>query len=315
MNQILVTGGESDKIYKTQKTQKVRKEKKPLSKKTIVIIYALSIIILGICIILGSVYSKEKINETVEANTKPTIDIVRNDDNNTLEISVNHIRGITRLDYWWNNEETTTINGNNQKQLTETIELLGGTNTLTLEVYEENGQKVRYGKEYTVSNIPTIELEAVSNGIRIISTSESEIDYITYNWDNGENQEIQVSEKEYEGIITAPMGPHTLTIEVVDINGKKASKIQQVVGATEPTIKISAAYLSNGSVGFVIEATDEDQITTVELTLNDGTPQTIEVNDKTYSGEVEMVAGENRLKVVVKNRSGIEKTQGARFVN
>lgn len=315
MNQILVTGGESDKIYKTQKMPKVKKEKKPLSKKTIVIIYALSIIILGICIILGSIYSKEKINETVEASTKPTVDIVRNDDNNTLEISVNHIRGITKLNYWWNNGEVTTINGNNQKQLTETIELLGGTNTLTLEITEENGQTVKYSKEYTVSNIPTIELEAVSNGIRIISTSESGIDYITYNWDNGENQEIQVGSTEYEGIITAPMGQHTLTIEVIDINGKKASKIQQVIGATEPTISISAAYLSNGNVGFIIEATDEDQIATVELTLNDGTPQTIEVNDKTYSGEVEMVTGENRLKVVVKNRSGVEKVQGARFVN
>ncbi len=315
MNQILVTGGENDRVYKNQKMPKVKKEKNPLSKKTIVIIYALSIIILGICIIIGSIYSKEKINETVEASAKPTIDIVRDDDNNTLEIKVNHIRGITKLEYWWNAEEATTINGNNQKQLTETIELLGGTNTLTLEVTEENGQKVKYSKQYTVSNIPTIELEAVSNGIKIISTSETEIDYITYNWDNGENQEIQVSAKEYEGIITAPMGPHTLTIEVVDINGKKASKIQQVVGATEPTISISAAYLSNGKVGFIIEATDEDQIATVELTLNDGTPQTVEVNDKTYKGEVEMVAGENRLKVVVKNRSGIEKTRGAKFVN
>lgn len=315
MNQILVTGGESDRINKTQKMPKVKKEKRPLSKKAIVIIYALSIIILGICIIIGSIYSKEKINETVESTTKPTVDIVRNDDNNTLEISVNHIRGITKLEYWWNNDEATTINGNNQKQLTETIELLGGTNVLTLEITEENGQTVKYSKQYTASNIPTIELEAVSNGVKIISTSESEIDYITYNWDNGENQEIQVGDTQYEGIIIAPMGQHTLTIEAVDINGNKASKIQQVVGATEPTISISAAYLSNGKVGFVIEATDEDQIATVELTLNDGTPQTIEVNDKTYKGEVEMVAGENRLKVVVKNRSGIEKTQGAKFVN
>ena len=315
MNQILVTGGENERIYKTQKTQKIKKEKKPLSKKTIVIIYAISIIILGICIIIGSIYSKEKINKTVESATKPTVDIVRNDDNNTLEIQVNHIRGITKLEYWWNSEEATTINGNNQKQITETIELLGGTNTLTLQITEENGQTVKYSKQYTVSNIPTIELEAVSNGIKIISTSESEIEYIRYNWDNGENQEIQVGNTAYEGIITAPMGSHTLTIEVVDINGKKASKIQQVVGATEPTIKITANYLSNGKVGFIIEATDEDQIATVELTLNDGTPQTIEVNDKTYSGEVEMVSGENRLKVVVKNRSGIEKVQGAKFVN
>ena len=285
MNQILVTGGENERIYKTQKTQKIKKEKKPLSKKTIVIIYAISIIILGICIIIGSIYSKEKINKTVESATKPTVDIVRNDDNNTLEIQVNHIRGITKLEYWWNSEEATTINGNNQKQITETIELLGGTNTLTLQITEENGQTVKYSKQYTVSNIPTIELEAVSNGIKIISTSESEIEYIRYNWDNGENQEIQVGNTAYEGIITAPM------------------------------IKITANYLSNGKVGFIIEATDEDQIATVELTLNDGTPQTIEVNDKTYSGEVEMVSGENRLKVVVKNRSGIEKVQGAKFVN
>ena len=316
MNQILVTGGENDRIYnKVQKTPKIKKEKQPLSKKTIVIIFAISIIILGICIIIGSVYSKEKINETVEATAKPTVNIVRNDDNNTLEIEVEHIRGITKIEYWWNAEEPTVINGNNQTRISETIELLGGTNTLTIQITEENGQTVKYNKQYTVSNIPTIELEAVSNGVKIISTSQSEIEYIRYNWDNGEQQEIQVGDTEYEGIITAPMGPHTLTIEVIDINGKKGTKIQQVVGATEPTIKITAAYLSNGNVGFVVDVSDEDQIATVELTLNDGTPQTIEINDKTYHGEVEMISGENRLKVVVKNRSGVEKVQGARFVN
>ena len=104
------------------------KTKKLVKINSIVIIYAIGAILLGICLIAGSIYAKGKINETVKANAKPTVEINRNDDTNTIDIEVSHIRGIKEIRYKWNNEAEEIINGNNQKTIKQTIPLIGGQN-------------------------------------------------------------------------------------------------------------------------------------------------------------------------------------------
>ena len=59
--------------------------------------------------ISGSVYARDKINEVVEANAKPQVDINRNDEDNTIEINVKHIRGITKIAYKCNDEQENFI--------------------------------------------------------------------------------------------------------------------------------------------------------------------------------------------------------------
>ena len=197
MNQILDTGEENLR----KKVNKTKKVKRVLPVNVIVVFFALGIIILGICMISGSVYAKEKINQVVEANTKPQVDIERNDDDNTIEIKVKHNRGISKIVYRWNNEEETVIDGKNRKDVTEKIDLIGGENTLTVTITEENGQSVTYEKQYKVGNIPVIKLESVSNGVKLTATSEAKIENIVYNWDEGEEQKIEVGNTSYEGII------------------------------------------------------------------------------------------------------------------
>ena len=307
MNQILITGEEK---------VKVKKEKKTLPVNVIVAFFAVCIIILGICMISGRVYATEKINEVVEANSKPSVDITRNDENNTIEINVKHIRGITKIAYRWNDEEDTVIDGKNRKNITENIDLIGGENVLTVVITEENGQTVTYEKKYKVGNIPVIKLEAVSNGVQITATSEeAKISYISYNWDDGEEQKITVDEKEYSGVINAPKGLHTLKIEVVDSNDMKAKKEQAVVGDTEPDLTEEPKVV-NGKATFVIDASDDEGITTMEITHNKGTKQTIQVNSKTAHQEVVMTSGEtNYLTVTVTNVNGLSKTIRHKFDN
>ena len=310
MNQILITGEE-----KVKEKVKVKKEKKVLPVNVIVSFFAISIIILGICMISGSVYAKDKINEVVEANAKPQVEINRNDDDNTVEINVNHIRGITEIAYRWNDEEEVIIDGENRKNVSETIDLLGGQNTLTVTVTEENGESVTYEKQYKAGNIPTIKLEAVSNGVQLTSTSESTIKYIVYSWDDGEEQTIEVGDSSYEGIINAPKGEHMLKITVVDENNMEAKKEQKVVGDTEPTLTVKPDYV-NGKVSFVIDAEDDELIRTVEITHNGGTKQTIDVNDTKYHNDLEMTTGEtNTLIVTVTNKNNLQKTLRVKFDN
>lgn len=312
MNQILITGEEKVQV------KKEKKEKKVVPINGIVSFFAITIIILGICMISGSVYAKDKINSVVEANAKPQVEINRNDEDNTIEINVKHIRNITKIVYRWNDEEETVLygkDGESSKNVSETIDLIGGKNTLSVGITEENGETVTYEKTYTVGNIPEIKLEAVSNGVKVIATSETTIDYISYNWDDGEEEKITVGDKNYEGTINAPRGQHTLKIEVVDTNNMKANKTQTVVGDTEPTLEIKPQYV-DGKVAFVINASDDEKITKVEITHNGGEKQVIDVNDLTYKKDIIMTTGEtNTLIVTVTNLNGLAKTSRVKFDN
>lgn len=314
MNQILVTGEEYNKNQqKKQKQPKMPKQSRTvIGINPIVIFYAISIMLLGICLITGSVYAKDRINETIEANTKPVLDVTRNENDNTLALKVTHIRGIKNITYKWNNEETSQINGNNQKTVQGTIPLIGGENVLEINITEENGQTVTYRNTYTISNIPEIKLEAVSNGIKIIIASEEEIEYMTYQWDNRDEEKVEIGKEKYEGTITAPKGEHTLKIIAVDVNGNKGTKTQTVVGDNAPTLTLTADRI-DGKLVFVIDAEDDEEITEVEITLNGGTPQIINVKDTKFHKEVEMLEGENRLKVVVRNINGLEIVKGGKF--
>lgn len=311
MNQILDTGEE--KLRK--KVNKTKKVKRVLPVNVIVVFFALGIIILGICMISGSVYAKDKINEVVLASAKPQVDITRNDDDNTVEINVNHVRGIARIAYKWNNDEETVIDGNNRKNISEKIDLIGGENTLTVTITEENGQSVTYEKKYQVGNIPVIKLEAVSNGVKLTATSEAKIENIIYNWDEGEEQKIEVGNTSYEGIINAPKGKHILKIKVVDENKMEAKKEQEVVGDTEPTVTVKPQFV-DGKVAFVIEASDDEKLEKIEITHNGVAKQTEEINGTTYHKDIIMTTGEtNTLIVTATNLNGLTKTVRVKFDN
>ena len=306
MNQILITGEEK---------LKVKKEKKVLPINSIVLFFAISVIILGICMISGSVYAKDKINEIVEINAKPQVEINRDDENNTIEVKVNHIRGITKITYRWNDEEETVIDGNNEKVIEKTIPLIGGQNVLRVTVTEENGQSVSYEKTYNVTNMPKVEFEAVSNGVQITVSSETKLDYIIYKWDDEEEQKIEVGETSYQGIINAPKGKHNLKVKVVDINKLETNTTKDVIGDTEPTLTVKPQYV-NGKVAFVIDAEDDEKIKTIEITHNGGTKETENVNDKTYHKDLTMTTGEtNTLIVTVTNINGLQKTLRVKFDN
>ena len=308
MNQILVTG---DEVIR----EPVKKQKKVLPINGIVLFYAICVIILGICIIAGSFYAKQKINETVEASIQPEIEIQRDDDNNEIKISATHIRGITNLTYQWNDEEEITIDAGNQKNVTTTIDLIGGENTLKISVTEENGKTKTLEKTFIAGNIPEIALEGIANGVKVIVTSEENIDYVQYCWDDEEVQKIEIEDKkEYEGIINAPAGEHTLKIEVADINGIKAEKEQRVIGDTEPTLKIESKFV-NGNPTFVIDVEDDQSLTMLEISHNGGETQVIDLNAPTYHHEVIMTEGQNTLIVRVTNINGLQKAHGVKVNN
>jgi len=314
VNQILYTGDEQVPERVIGNVKKQKKEKQVLPINGIIVFYAISIIILGICIISGSVYANTKINETVEANIKPEITVERNDDN-TIDIKVRHIRKIRRVIYSWNDGEETLIDEINKKEIIENIDLIGGENTLKISVIGENGEKQTFEKVFIGGNIPVFDLENVDNGIQIKVSCEDEIDYLQYCWDDGEMKKIEVGQKNYEGIINAPRGKHILKLVAVDINGIETEREFPVIGDTEPTVNIKSA-LVNGKATFVIDVEDDENIKTISIIHNGGEEQIIEVNEKTYHYEVIMTEGEeNTIIVEATNENDLSKKRGVRFKN
>lgn len=313
MNQILDTGEE--RVIEPV-AKKIEKQKKVLPINGILIFFAISIIILGICMVIGGKYSKDQINAEVEASIKPQISLERNDDDNTIIISVTNLKEIREISYRWNDEEEIMIDGKSRKNIVEKIDLINGENTLKVTATGENGQKVNLEKNFTyTNNIPNIELEAVANGVKILATCNEKIEYVKYNWDDGEVQKIEVGKEEYEGIINTPKGKHTLKIEVVTISGEKETEERVIVGDTEPTVNIESK-LVDGKITFVIDIEDDEKIETVEITHNGGEKQIIEVNDKTYHTKVIMTEGElNTVLVKAINLNGLTKTRGVKFNN
>ena len=307
MNQILITGEEQ-----VTEQVKVKKQKKVIPIKAVARFYAISIIILGICMISGSVFANKKINEVVEANMKPEISLERNDDN-TITITVTHIRELKEVKYNWTGDETKLIKINNEKSISEIINLKGGRNTLNVYAVDESGQAQTLEKLFIAENIPEIEsIESVDNGVKVSVKCEDKLDYLQYNWDNGEMQKIEISEKKYEGIINAPKGMHILKIKVVSINGIKSEIVKEVIGDTEPTVNVQSQLIDEKPT-FVIDAEDDELITTITIIHNGGEKQVITVNKKTYHGEVKMIeGGENTIIVTATNKNSLQKTRRIR---
>lgn len=316
MNQILYTG---ENQYIKNANEKVKKrQNKPknvLPIKNVILIFVICIIILGVCIICGSIYGNIKLNKSIEANLKPEI-VVTENENDTVTIIVTHKKGIKNVTYQWNDENAITMDIEDEKKLmaNSTIDLPEGRNTLKVIAIGVNDQESSITQQYILTK-PKIEFNPVDNGVQIVASSGEKIDYVQYSWDDGEKQKIEVKKEKYEGIINAPKGKHILKIEVVNISGEKTEETKTIVGDTEPMLKIQSKLI-NGKATFVVDAEDDEMIETIEIIHNGGEKQTIEVKDKTYHKEIVMTEGEvNTIIVRVTNLNELANKKAVKFSN
>ena len=295
MNQLLDTGDEQFRNnsinygnYNKQPKQKVYKEKSAIEINKIVIFFSISILILGICIIAGSIFAKNKINRFVEESARPTIDFSLNEEDNSVDVIVKHQKGIAQVSYKLNNEDEIVVNGNNQKTINKNIKLSAGENKIVVKAIDENNNIVEYEHEYTIGNLAEITLKNVDNGVNLEVKSVKNIKNITYNWDGGEETSINVNSTSYVGDIATPKGKHTLKIVVLDEDGTPTEKTQVVIGATAPKIVVQAIRKDDGKIYYLINITDETTLKNVKITLNDEEKINTTVNSSEYTTELEL---------------------------
>lgn len=312
MNQILST---SIPINNNKKN----KSGKPIAIGSILKFFGIVILIFGVFLIGVGAYAIYK-NQSYqqEQNLEPTISIEEKTDN-TIMLKITHKKNISRVEYGWNDEDKTVINGNNGKYLEKEISIPSGTNTLNVLVIDEEGRQMTYEKQYEIES--NINVEVSGNKIKITYEGNTKISYMTYRWDEEDEKTVEINDTSIEEEIEAIKGLHTLTVIVVDEDNHTDTKKQKINGVSKPKITIG---IDGQQEHFVIQASDEEKLSRIEFRLDQDESQEYFLNiEEENLKEVQYVlpdglklkAGENIIEVTVYNSNGVSEETGiVRFI-
>ena len=292
MNQILATSEATSK----------KKRSGPADIKTVVKVFAIVMIIFGVFMIGTGSYAIYKDNESKNSEvTKPTITETQKDEKTVL-VSVAHDKAIDRIEYKWNDGEVQTVTGNGRRNIEIEVEIPGGTNTLTVRAIDVNGQEITTDIDYTAEDI--INLAVSGSKLKITAENETEISYMTYRWDDEEEQRIDINSTTVDQEIDIPMGEHNLTVILVDVNNETITKEQKVKRVTKPVIEIGA---DEAKENYLVTITDETGLDRVEVTLR-GESRTVTVEDNATEVKYRFPLienDENILEITAYNVDGI----------
>lgn len=302
MNQILATENVTNKKNKN-KRNKMKRSSGPADIKTVVRVFAIVMLIFGVFIVGTGSYAIYRDNEAQNAEiTKPVITEALNEDGTAVVLTVTHDKEIDRIEYSWNHGEVQTITGNGRRNIEQEIEIPGGTNTLQVKAIDVDGQEISTQQSYTAEDI--INLSISGSNLKITADAETEISYMTYRWDDEEEQRIDINSTTVDQEIEIPMGTHNITVILVDVNNKTTTKEQTVIGTTKPTIKIES---DEARENYLITITDEAGLDRVDIIFR-GEERTITIEN----GETEVryrfalaEGDENRLEITAYNVDGI----------
>lgn len=294
MNQILQT--------------EIKKNKESIEITKIVKFFAITIGIFSVILIgLGSYYliknNKEENDKKAQLAAVPNVDITQEEE--SISVKVQGTVAISKIEYNWNGEQTSTIEGNNSTSLEEIIELPIGTNILNLTVIDVNGKETKYQREYTLdSKKPVIELTLTKDyKIKISVKDTTGLKHINYSWNEGEKTKVNVTKENpnlIEEIVEIPLGQNTLKVEAINKDEITSSKELEVKGIKRPTL----SFRKDGDY-LIIRAEDEGIIKIVEYTLNG---QKYQLNFKNKGPVLEyrqeLQKGENHMEITAENMDG-----------
>ena len=289
----------------------------------IVKFFAISLIVFGIIMISSGSYSMYQSSQIGDGQAKPTIS-VQEISETQLEIEVSHDIPLQRVTYTWNNEEAVELDASGKRSVSQTIEIPTGNNTLTLYAVDQEGKETTFSRNYTIEGDISIDFEVEGSQLKITSNGKNQLSYMTYRWDDEEEQRIDINDITTEQLVDIPLGLHTITVSVVDVNNTmetQEKKVEGITGATKPTVEIS---FDETKSFFVIKASDNEGITRVEVTIDEDENQKYLFNlEQIYSqeqrkefeygqGQFALHDGENKIEVTVYNESGVSETAAAK---
>ena len=178
---------------------------------------------------------------------------------------------------------------------------------------DETGRAVTYTKEIILDCIdivkPIIETErGQGSSVIITATDETQIEYMTYALDDGEEIRIDKNNENdtvIEYVVTnIERGEHTLYVTAVDSFGN--------IETVETTVKISTDRPVINSIDvdketgtLLINASDQDGLQTIEVNLNGAVYRMDDVNRTEAIFTLNLQEGTNTLYIKLTNVNGI----------
>ena len=304
MNQILMVEN------RNKKNKKNNRSSGPVEINNIIRFFAITIIIFAIFIISHSSYAIYRDSKGNNTDNLAQISISRIND--TLIVDVNSEYIIDKFKYnWLNSTQTSVMEGMTNFQ--EEIILPNGNDVLTIILEDETGRAVTYTKEIFLEGVdilkPTIDIsQGQGSSIRITATDETQIEYITYRIDDGE--EIRVNKNNEDdtrieyAVTDLPRGEHTLYVTAVDSSGNfETDENPVIVSSDRPTITGLSIDNENGRI--IIEAADVDGIASIEVNLNGAVYRMEDVNRTEATFSLNLQEGTNTISIKITNVNGL----------
>lgn len=295
-----------------------KKSNGPIEINKIVKFFGVAILIFGIILIGLGLYSFISNNEQQEVPTqedlRPEVNITKQEEN--ILVQVTHNVAISKIVYQWNEEQEKIIEGENRTNLSETLDLPFGTNTLYLKVVDINGKETVFQKEYVVDGDgrPVIELTLTKDyKIKITVQDTAGLKYINYTWNNGEKTKVEANIENLtliEEIVEIPLGQNTLTVDAVNTSDVITTKELEVKGVKRPIV----TFAKDGDF-LIIRAEDEDAMKLVTYTLNGQKYQLNFGEKKVIEYRQPIPKGESSLELKAENKDGGITEKKAKIIN
>ncbi len=295
MNQILMT---------ENKKKKQRGNSGPIEIKQIVRFFAIVIIIFGIALIGEGSYAIYKEADDKKPENIPVVTIGRVNDKAILYVS--HNTEISKIIYSWNDGESTEIpEGSTTAQ--EEILLPNENSTLNITIEDFKGKQIKYQKQYYLEGMdlikPIIDVNVSDGSSKMVITAEdeTEIAYLSYQWEGEEEIKIQADtpgQTKIEKELKLTAGTRKINIIAEDANGN-VEQIEKTIAAS--TSKPNVWIEQNGGE-IIIKAQDEDGVRDIEATVNGKKYAAKDLNLKDVKvGPIKLQQGSNTISVIVTN--------------
>lgn len=289
MNQILEFGNENSGKAPKWNKNKGNNGGGGSSSDKIIKVFAFLLMIIAIALIASGVFSLMK-NKKDEASVKSgpvskveaTVNAEKDEETGKVIIDVLSEIPINKLIYNWDKGTEKVISGDNNLTMNETVDLPSGTHTLTVKVIDnENNETIKSFSFESESGVdttpPEITMEIVPGNeiisgkhLLITAIDDTEIGFITYMWNEGEQETVNAEEenqKEIKVELEIPRGKNTINVIAVDAseasNTKSATKTLD--GVTKPDFNYS---LSSDSSVLTMVATHEEGIKNIFYTFD-----------------------------------------------
>ena len=283
--------------------------------KKVIRFFSIFIILFALILVIeGSFgYYKNK-NKKVVIKETPDINIQR--DNGTTILNITSNIGVQKVIYSWNDGIEDSVEEGGKNNIEVKIPTTIGTNDLNIKIIDSNGNTIVYNpvkisyEENQEENVnweeaiktdktkPKVSIESVKGKIVITATDDVKMSYVTYSWNEEEENKITDLSDDEKTLTTeidstnVKKGTNKLIVKAYDKAGNVETVEKEVQGANGSEIKVNQ---ENGEL--VVNVKNDINITKIEYNFN-GEEKTIDnINQKEYTFKLQMKDGENKISI------------------